>query len=207
MKKADWNQIQDTYDWTEEVLPVAFWNDTIFVGCVERNDKVPQKIVGFDIRVVLVSQKSLTINWSFLKTLSDIIEKTATGYNQIAPSSKTALKTENEGLTLSAKKPAVEPSLKLVNEKDFKDEKLKGIFEPDLPSQKKLYPKNYPGPVLSGLPQEENLRQDDSSADFPERSRPQENQLLFMKKKNKKSAFEKNKELLVDSKSGTLKKD
>lgn len=207
MKKADWNQIQDTYDWTEEVLPVSFWNDTIFIGCVEMNDKVPQKIVGFDIRVVLTSQKNLTISWSFLKTLSDIIEKTATGYNQTAPGLKTAdkgLKTADKGLSLSAKKPALEPSLKLDSEKDFKDEKLKGIFEPDLPSQKKIDPKNYPGPILSGLPQEENLRQDDSMADFPERSRPQEeeNQLLFMKKKNKKSAFEKNKELLVDSESG-----
>ena len=35
MSKTQWNEIKDLFDWTEEVLPVAFWNDTIFIGCVE----------------------------------------------------------------------------------------------------------------------------------------------------------------------------
>ena len=87
MKKECWNEIKGVYDWTEEIFPVAFWNNTIFIGCVEINHQVPQKILGYDSRIVLVSQKNLQLVWSFSNTLSDIIEKTFASY-QISADSK-----------------------------------------------------------------------------------------------------------------------
>ena len=196
MKKDTWNQVKDTYDWTEEVLPIAFWNNTIFIGCVELNDKVPKKILGFDSRIVLTSQKSLEVIWSFYKTLSDIIEKTLTGFDK----ESSLLKIQSEEPSQIKPKESLNP-LKLSTEKNFKQEKLKGTFDPDLPIQKK----NYPPPVLQSsseqdFPEEERIRNDSSDETFPGRSFPQEGEdsLLFMKRK-KESAFEKNKDLLVDT--------
>ena len=194
MKKDDWNKIKDTYDWTEEVLPIAFWNNTIFVGCVELSHKVPKQILGFDSRIVLVNQKNLEVTWSFFNTLSDIIEKTSTGVNYRSP----GLKVEREELSKIKKE---ETPAKMA----LKTEKLKGTFEPDLPVKKK----NYPQPFLQSsqsFPEEERQRQTPSEETFPGRSLPQEeDQFLFMKKKEEESAFEKNKELLVDSKKKTSK--
>lgn len=210
IKQDEWNEIKETYDWTEEVLPIAFWNHTIFIGCLELNDKVPKKVLGFDSRVVLVSQKQLEITWSFFNTLSDIIEKTSTGFN-LNP-----LKLDLEETSKLKKKEESLNTLKLSKETSFKEEsphklkteQLKGTFEPDIPNKNKLYPHQ---PVLKQasrreFPEEDVLRRSQSDETFPGRSLPSEGQHLFMKKqKEKESPFEKNKELLVDKKENKLK--
>ena len=77
MTKTQWNEIKDFFDWTEEILPVAFWNDTIFVGCVEPPKK-EVKFLDFEIRYVLTSYQSLRIMWKFVQSLSHLIEKEVT---------------------------------------------------------------------------------------------------------------------------------
>ena len=258
MKKKSWNEIKDIYDWTEEILPVAFWNNTIFIGCVEINDQVPQQILGYDSRIVLVSQKSLQLIWSFSNTLSDIIEKTFASY-QISSDSKdkkldlnsvtqtnynlqkfnkksdrTKVKAEKLNhqsdkreqkeekpdlvsvknkesenklrLSLSSLKSS-QKALKVFNETS---EKLKATFRPDLPNKKKedSFHFGLPSSVKSSFPEEEEaLRVDENQSTFPGRSfsQPGEDHAFVMeKKKEKTSAFDKNKDLLVDSNKSSL---
>ena len=209
IKKDEWNEIKETYDWTEEVLPIAFWNNTIFIGCLELNDRVPKKILGFDSRVVLVSQKQLEITWSFFKTLSDILEKTRTGFElnslKLNLEETSELKKEESLTNLKLSK---DISFKKESPHELKIEQLKGTFEPDIPNKNKLYPRQ---PVLKQdsqkeFPEGDTLRRSESDETFPGRSLPSEEQNLFMEKqKEKESPFEKNKELLVDKKETKLK--
>ena len=74
MTKTQWNEIKDLFDWTEEILPVAFWNNTIFIGCVEPPKK-ELKILDFETRYVLTSYWSLRVMWKFVQSLSHFIEK------------------------------------------------------------------------------------------------------------------------------------
>ena len=197
LKNTEWHEIKDTYDWTEEVLPIAFWNNTVFIGCVELNDKVPKQLLGFESRVVLVSQKNLEIIWAFLETVSDTIKKTFTNFQLQA----STLKVDGKALA-EIKKEKSSNSFQL---SDLKTEKLKGLFEPDLPNKKKNHP-HFPLQSSSqqSFPEEnERTRQNYDQETFPGRSLPQEQEssLLFMKKKKEeKSSFERNKDLLVDSK-------
>ena len=77
MTKTQWNEIQDLFDWTEEILPVAVWNKTVFIGCVEP-PKREIKVLGFDTRFVLTSYQSLQVIWKFSQNLSQFIEKEIT---------------------------------------------------------------------------------------------------------------------------------
>ena len=210
IKKDEWNEIKETYDWTEEVLPIAFWNNTIFIGCLELNDRVPKKILGFDSRVVLVSQKQLEVTWSFFNTLSDIIEKSSTGFKlnplKLDLEETSKLKKEESLNTLKLSKAT---SFKEESPLKLKIEQLKGTFESDIPNKKKFYPQ----PVLKQasqqeFPEDDVLRQSQNDETFPGRSLPSEEQLLFMEKqKEKESPFEKNKELLVDKKENKVNQE
>ena len=75
--KTQWNEIKDLFDWTEEILPVAVWNNTIFIGCVEPPKK-EVKFSDFEIRYVLTSYQSLKTVWKLVQGLSCFIEKEVT---------------------------------------------------------------------------------------------------------------------------------
>jgi len=195
IKQDDWNQIKEVHDWTEELLPIALWNDTIFIGCLELNDTVPKKVLGFDTRIVLVSYKNLEETWKFCNTLSDFIEKTKTGF----PLENTGLKEDyREPLKVTPLKKEIHLEAQATLESPLESqEKLKSTFEPDLPDKKKPYPQ----PFLKqnshqNLPEEENLRQSESNiVTFLGRhiEEPIMKGTLMGKKKDEKTPFEKSK--------------
>ena len=101
MTKTQWNEIKDLHDWTEEILPVAVWNDTIFIGCVEP-PTIEISPLGFETRYVLISYPSLRIMWKFVQSLSQFIEKEVT--------KSIALEALNQQLkSVSLEKPAKKP--------------------------------------------------------------------------------------------------
>lgn len=70
--KRQWNKMKDLSDWTKEIMPVAIWDNTVFIGCLE----LPQeKHFDFEHRFVLVSSMALQMTWKFTKTLSEVIKK------------------------------------------------------------------------------------------------------------------------------------
>ena len=199
MKKKEWSEIKDIYDWTEEILPIAFSNNIIFVGCLELNEKVPKRLIGFDMRVVLASQKSLEITWKFIQTLSEIIEKTFTG--NIVYSQKWERKNEEAKSTKGA------GHLKL------QSVKLQNTFRPDIPSEKKSPPfqtiqsssqkpfGSSAGQLKSQInfPEEERSAADKDYQTFPGRPAPPPQEEDFIMKKDnpglkleEESVFEKN---------------
>lgn len=72
IKKKEWSQVKNAYDWDEEILPICFQNNTIFVGCVEPPPE-SEKIIGFNSRFILANYKSLEINWKFFQALTNSI--------------------------------------------------------------------------------------------------------------------------------------
>ena len=72
IKKKEWKNLKDLFQWTPEVLPVAVFNDLIFVGCVDPQmfkDRLP-----FKNRLLLTSDHTLQINWNFTQELSRMVD-------------------------------------------------------------------------------------------------------------------------------------
>ena len=188
MKKTEWHDIKDLYDWTEEILPIAFLNNVVFVGCVELNEKVPKKLLGVDMRVVLVSQKNLEVTWKFVQTLSNIIGKTSEkSINQINVSSQEWARKKKE--TESAKE---------ISHLKLQSVKLQNTFRPDIPSEKKSPPfqtmqSSNQKPIVSSIgklksqinfPEEERSALDKDDQTFPGRPATPQEADFIMKKEN-----------------------
>ena len=74
MTKKQWGKVQDLSDWNIELMPVALWKDTVFIGCVK--PPLPEKQnFNFKHCFVLTSSVTLQTIWSFTKELSNVIEK------------------------------------------------------------------------------------------------------------------------------------
>lgn len=74
MTKKQWDKIKDLSEWTPEIMPVAIWEDLIFIGCVQLPPK-EEKTFPFKHRFVLTSNMALQTTWKFVKGLSRAIEK------------------------------------------------------------------------------------------------------------------------------------
>ena len=126
MTKTQWNEFKDLFDWTEEILPVAFWNHTIFVGCVEPPKKEIE-VLGFNIRFVLTSYQSLQVMWKFVQSLSHFIEKEVTRSIALNELSLNQTVSPNIPLKKSLDKPvSIEPALS------------QNSMSPDIPLKKPL---------------------------------------------------------------------
>ena len=66
MAKKHWDELKEKYNWTEEIFPIAVWNQTLFLGCIEPPSNKIQ-IPGFDVRLVLVNYSSLENRWHFIQ--------------------------------------------------------------------------------------------------------------------------------------------
>ncbi|MCZ0931554.1 MAG: hypothetical protein OXJ52_00140, partial [Oligoflexia bacterium] len=138
MTKTQWNEIKDLFDWTEEILPVAFWNKTVFIGCVEL-PKREIEVLGFNTRFVLTSCQSLRVMWKFVQSLSHFIEKEVTRSIEI---NKLNLEQANVSPDIPSQKPLNKPaSADLVSTQQ--------AVSPDMPSQKPLDKPVSAEPVLS----------------------------------------------------------
>ena len=127
MTKTQWNEIKDLFDWTEEILPVAFWNNTIFIGCVEP-PKTEIKILDFETRYVLTAYQSLRIMWKFVQSLSHFIEREVTrsiAFDQLDKKLK----------ALDSITPSEKPLDKVVNAEPMMSQ---GGISPSTPSEKPL---------------------------------------------------------------------
>jgi len=139
MKKKEWNDIKDLYDWTEEILPISIWKGTIFVGCVELSDKIPKKLLDYEVRVVLVSQKSLETTWNFISTLSSIIEKTHASHNIYLEENHQKEKESSqvkENVDIPSKKEEPSSSPLKLSTTNYKQDVKQNTFNPDIPSKK-----------------------------------------------------------------------
>ena len=128
MTKIQWNEIKDLFDWTEEILPVAVWNRTVFIGCLEP-PKRKIEVLGFDTRFVLISYQSLQVIWKFSQSLLRFIEKEITKsllVKDLGP----------EIQALESKMPTEKPLDKLVmGESSLK---AKQTLSPEMPVEKPL---------------------------------------------------------------------
>ncbi|MDE0091795.1 MAG: hypothetical protein OXN83_00745 [Oligoflexia bacterium] len=197
MTKRQWNEIKDLFDWTEEILPVAFWNGTVFIGCVEPPKK-EIKVLGFDTRFILTSYQSLGIIWKLIQSLSLFIEKEAT-QSRIVNSlelEKQDLLTQNpldkpvvKDSVLSPDVPSQKPLDKPIGKEPVL--KVESVLSPDMPSQKPLdKPVNFK-PVVNlkeqtSFPESEDERIGEDNNTFPGRS-PIEDDVLVMKNIEKKN--------------------
>ena len=177
MTKKQWEEIQEAFDWSEEILPVALWNGTIFIGCVEPIQKEIE-IFGFDTRFVLISYQSMQVMWKFVQSLSKFIEKEVTRSIAISELQQLHLNPD-----IPVKKPLDHPvSPALV--------KKQSSLNPDIPVKKPL---DHPvSPALvnlekrSSLPElEEDRASEDNNTDFPARD-PVEDNILVMKESVRK---------------------
>ena len=74
MTKKQWDKIKDLSKWTPEIMPVAVWEDIIFIGCVQLPPKEEQTF-PFKHRFVLTSIMALQTTWKFVQELSRAIKK------------------------------------------------------------------------------------------------------------------------------------
>lgn len=71
MTKKEWQDVRELHVWTKEQIPVAVWNNIVFIGCLEPS--LLKKDFDFEYRFVLVSSTVLQTMWSFTKGLSQAI--------------------------------------------------------------------------------------------------------------------------------------
>ena len=175
MTKTQWKEIKDLYDWTEEILPVAFWNDTIFIGCVEP-PKREIKLLEFETRYVLTSYQSLRVRWKFVQSLSHFIEKEITA--------SIALDTLNQQLTsMSLEEPVQKPLDKPISREPVLMSQQSVSLEE--PVQKPLDKPVSREPVMNlekrvSFPEEGEERMVENDSTFPGRA-PVEDNVLVMK--------------------------
>ena len=189
MSKTQWNEIKDLFDWTEEILPVAVWNNTVFIGCVEPPKK-EVKLSDFEIRYVLTSYQSLKTVWKLVQGLSCFIEKEVT--RSIARSQNLSrLNQELESINLN-----VESTQTLAHKVKAKPQQQS--LSPDLPLKKPLDKPVHAGPSMNlenqvDFPavEEERLVEDNNT--FPGRDPNDDNILLMKNFKNKQKSASKTK--------------
>ena len=73
MTKKQWIQVKDMASWTSEFLPLALWDDIVFVGCVDPHFQ--KSHFNFKHRLILSSSRALQMIWNFTKTLSNTTTK------------------------------------------------------------------------------------------------------------------------------------
>ena len=62
LSKSKWKRIKDLETWSQQMLPVSFWEDIVYIGCVEPYSKA----LSFPHRFVLASDLSLKVLWNTL---------------------------------------------------------------------------------------------------------------------------------------------
>ena len=70
MTKKQWDKIKDLSEWTPEIMPVAVWEDLIFIGCVQLPLE-EEKDFPFKRRFVLTSSMALQTTWKFVQKLRE----------------------------------------------------------------------------------------------------------------------------------------
>ncbi len=73
MTKKQWQQIKNHADWHKEMMPVAIWDDVVFIGCVD--PIIKKNTFPFKHRLVLANSMTLQMTWRFTKKLSKTIQK------------------------------------------------------------------------------------------------------------------------------------
>ena len=153
MKKSEWEKLENMADWTPEVLPVAVWRDTVFIGCVEL-PLAEKQTFKFTHSFVLISSKSLQTMWNFTKELTRAINE---------EKEHTLPQLDNEINIKSNEEKHLEPTLKgLTTQKEshsmekIKADPLSGYnkkaFTPELPSEKNpLLVDPVPQPSVKGM--------------------------------------------------------
>ena len=130
MVKEHWDEVKEKYNWTEEIFPIAIWNKTLFLGCVEPPSKEIQ-ISDFDVRLVLVNQPSLENRWHFIQKFLN------------PPSHKQRIFKDETQNTNYKLKQSAEPRLKVTHKEEPQakaNPAVKASFEPDLPVEKPRTP-------------------------------------------------------------------
>ena len=152
MKKSEWEKLENIADWTPEVLPVAVWKDTVFIGCVEL-PLAEKQTFKFKHQFVLISSKSLQTMWNFTKELTRAINEER---------EHTLPQLDNK-INIKSNEKHLEPTLKgLTTQKEShsmektKADPLSGhnkkAFTPELPSEKKpLLVDPIPQPSVKGI--------------------------------------------------------
>ena len=221
MTKTQWNEIKDLFDWTEEILPVAFWNNTIFIGIVEPLKK-EINISGFKTRCILVNYESLHVMWKFVQSLSHFIEKEITRsrvmdkpvsaepiVSKLSVSPETPLEKPLDKpvnaehivskLSVSPETPLEKPLDKPVNAEPIVS---KLSVSPETPLEKPLDKPVNAEPMMSledsSFPEAEEERAVEDNNTFPGRY-PSEDNVLFMKNVKKENKHNDSKSL-ADSK-------
>ena len=62
LSKSKWKKIKDLETWSQQMLPVSFWEDIVYIGCIEPCGKT----LSFPHRFVLASDLSLKMLWNIL---------------------------------------------------------------------------------------------------------------------------------------------
>ena len=125
MTKKEWQEVRELHTWTKEQVPVAVWNDIVFIGCLKPS--LPEKDFDFEYRFVLVSSAVLQTMWNFTKNLSQVIvreeEKTLsklTSKTQPTVQSTTLAKEKIQDQNIKAK-PVIQASLPEPEEERVQD--------------------------------------------------------------------------------------
>ena len=82
MTRKEWAKLRGLAHWTARMLPVAVWNDIVFIACLNPKKKGDGKF-DFNHRFVLVSSRALETHWKFTRELSrslDRLENTKSGF-------------------------------------------------------------------------------------------------------------------------------
>ena len=189
MKKKEWKEVKELSSWTKEKIPVAVWNELVFIGCLEPSPY--EKDFDFEYRFVLVSNFALEKMWNFTKSLSQSIlreeEKTLSKLSLLKPSLKVS--SAEVSLKPSPKVSPAEAPLKPVLKASPKEELLKPSFPKSSPvdlsliQSKNLKTKSK---VQASLPDPEEERvQDIDNKTFPGRTYEESNQFVMAQTKNK----------------------
>ena len=140
MTKKQWEQIRDLSDWTPEMVPVAVWEDTVFIGCVELPAD-QEKTLHFKYRFVLTSSAALKTTWKFTQKLSKSIDNEEATQSQVIMKT-TAIK-EGHSVTPEQTNTAIilknHPKTKTLINFSKKKNKIiqkKASFTPDIPLEK-----------------------------------------------------------------------
>ena len=73
MTRWEWKEVRNLFDWTAEKMPVAVWEDTVFIACLE--PPIQEEKFDFKHRFVLASSTALRTTWNFTKELSKLVNK------------------------------------------------------------------------------------------------------------------------------------
>ncbi|MGI9549504.1 MAG: hypothetical protein ACR2M7_06000, partial [Bdellovibrionales bacterium] len=76
MNYQQWNQIKNLEKWQEEMAPIAVWEGTLFIACLEKPSI--NNSSSFKYYFVLATDLALRTNWKYLKNLKELPAHTLT---------------------------------------------------------------------------------------------------------------------------------